>query len=259
MAHYRKYCPVPLVPKKSSSVRYRFVDPAKVSGNDSKVCIVDSQWHEVAEYLISENSDPVFMDPNLLYTLKVSHAHWDIKWDKTMSDILFLQVHGCTIHEEAYKRLLPIWAKTHGEKRANLKRSNEEFFKDGVRRDFDHDKLHELMAFNGRPMHERIRPDLKSVWCSELMFNELTREEQVCTALEELLVIAIERGHLTVRARNSEKLMAVSRAYRLLCTSMTSGWFARFLITNRFEFFNTRREQWMTQLNTALQNLPLLP
>ena len=37
------------------------------------------------------------MTPDELYTLKVSHAIYDIHWQKTMSDIRFLQNKNCKI------------------------------------------------------------------------------------------------------------------------------------------------------------------
>ena len=35
------------------------------------------------------------MTPDEIYTVKVSHAIYDIHWKKTMSDIRFLQMKGC--------------------------------------------------------------------------------------------------------------------------------------------------------------------
>lgn len=37
------------------------------------------------------------MTADELYTLKVSHAIYDIHWQKTMSDIRFLQIRGCKL------------------------------------------------------------------------------------------------------------------------------------------------------------------
>ena len=64
---------------------------ATISGNNSHICVVDSQWHDAAQELIDASRDKVFLDADLLFTLKVSHAEWDVKWKKTMFDIQFLQ------------------------------------------------------------------------------------------------------------------------------------------------------------------------
>ena len=45
------------------------------------------------------------MSPDEIYTLKVSHAIYDIHWEKTMSDIRFLQLKGCNIIPEFFKEL----------------------------------------------------------------------------------------------------------------------------------------------------------
>jgi hypothetical protein len=229
--------------------------PAKIAGSDSKICIVDSHWHDAAEELISFNSDPVFLDPDLLLTMKVSHAQWDIKWNKTMWDINFLLSKGCKINEVAFKSLFDAWSKIHGSKKVNMSQDMDAFFDDAVFRKYDHEKLHELIAFNDRPMHEHIRPDLTRAWCSHDLFLGLSPEDQINCALEEILVIAIERNHLTHTSKNSDKMRAVSRAYFQLITSMTTGWFTRFLILNHINIIFTRKTQWMKQLNNTLSFL----
>ena len=90
--------------------------PVKISGNNSKVCVVDSQWHDAAQLLIDASKDSVFLDPNLLYTLKISHAHWNVKWAKTISDISFMKKKGCILNMEIYKELFKIWTNVHGKK-----------------------------------------------------------------------------------------------------------------------------------------------
>ncbi len=230
--------------------------PAKIVGNDSKLCVVDAQWHDQAQWLIDRNIDSTFMDKDLLYTLKVSHAHWNIHWDKTMVDIAFLQQRGCTLDEEAYSSLIVTWKQIHGSKKVNLNKPNDEFFADVVTRIFDHESLHSLVAFNGTPMNERIRPDLTRAWCDIELFNALSAEEKAQTALEEILVVAIERGKLTTASKLSDLLKAVKRSHFLLCTTMATGWFARYLIENHFNLIITRRAQWMSKLTTVLKSLP---
>ena len=230
--------------------------PAKISGNHSSTCVVDAVWHDEAQWLIDINVDQVFLDADLLYTLKVSHAQWDIHWEKTMSDIMFLKHKGCRLDKVAHARLVPLWEKIHGAKLVNLNKPNDEFFVDAVGRKYDHDLIHRLVAFNESPMHERIRPKSDSAWCDVNLFEALSADEKAQTALEEIMAVAIERGRLTSNSLLSDKLRFINRAYFLLCTSMTKGWFALYLIENSFNLLVTRRKQWMTKLNTALSNLP---
>lgn len=217
-----------------------------------KYCI-DVQWHDAGEFLIDINHDSVFLDPELLLTLKVSHAHWDVKWKKTMYDIHFLRnIKKLQINHEAYDRLFAVWSVIHGEKKVHMNKSMDEFFDDNVKRKYDHDKLHELIAFGRRPMHELIRTNEKTVLCSEELFSALSYEMQLRTALEEILVVAIERSNLSRESSWSVVRSAVSNAHFRLVTSMTTGWFARFLILNHYQLLIQGKELWEPHLKKFL-------
>lgn len=235
-----------------------FLTPTKVLSQDPQACIIDTSWHDLAEEIISLNKDPVFADPDVLYTLKVSHAHWDINWTKTLYDIHDFQRRGCELNFPLYKKLTVLWADIHGPKKVNLNQSVETFWDDAVTRKYDHEFLHEIVKFNDRPMHELIRPDLSKTWCNEAMFDALDIDQQFQCAIEEILVTAIERKHLTKNNTNSDLLKSVNNAHKKLCTSMTTGWFARFLIINHHNILIERRNQWRNQLSKALDELDKL-
>lgn len=232
--------------------------PATIKTNDSTVCIIDTQWHEVGEEIIKLNKDPVFADPDILFTLKVSHAHWDVKWDKTMWDIEFLKRKDARLNYRLYHMLVAVWERVHGPKKVNMSKTMDVFFQDAVQREHDHEHLHELVAFYDRPLHERLRPDHGTAWCSQERFDDLSDDDQCKTALEEMMAVAIERSRLTEQSRKSEKLSAMSKAHFKLCTSMTKGWFARFLILNRHKLLSEYREQWLPTMNKALSALSTL-
>lgn len=229
--------------------------PAKVVGNESKVCVVDSQWHDVADAIIAKNKDPVFLDANLLYTLKVSHAEWDVKWKKTMYDINFLKLKGCQLDLDLLKKLKPVWEQIHGKKHVKMSQPMETFFSDHVKRVYDHEYLHTLVKFNDASIHEMLRPDTSTAWCSEELFNKLALFHKYECALEEMMATAIERSKLTSASKNSELSIAMAKAHFQLVTSMTTGWFCRFLILNRAELLFERKEKWITQMKTALNTL----
>ena len=229
--------------------------PAKIVGNEAKVCVIDSQWHELAEEIMELSEDKVFASPNILYTLKVSHAHWDIHFDKTLFDIYFLQGKECVLNLNLYHKLFAMWERIHGKKPAYVGGDVDSFFTEKVKRIYPHDLVHDCVKFNDRPMHELIRPDLTKVWCSEEMFNALTPDQQAQDALEEILVTAIERAQLTKESTKVERLRAVKYAHRQLCTSMTKGWFARYLIINHHNLLYVRKKEWQTQLSKALELL----
>lgn len=230
--------------------------PAKISGNHSSVCVVDAQWHDAAQHIIEHNKDPVFADPDTLLTLKVSHAHWDVKWNKTMYDVNFFKKKGCQVNMDLYHKLFKVWESVHGKKRVNMRKSMDEFFKDAVDREYDHEDLHRLVAFYDAPLHERLRPDHGTAWCSEELFKSLSQDDQMRVAMEEIMATAIERYKLKPSDARSTRRIAMSGAFRRLCTSMTTGWFARFLILNQNELLNERKDEWMPVLNKALNSLP---
>jgi hypothetical protein len=230
--------------------------PAKIVGNHGDVCVVDAQWHEAAEAIMMASTDKVFATPNVLLTLKVAHAHWNVEHQKTLFDIKFLQDKGAEVIEHLYLALIPVFTARYGKNKVTVNKPMREFFTDAVPRAYDHEWLHEKLAFHGRPIHERLRPDMGNVWCSRELFERLSYDDQCACALEEILVTAVERRNLTTHSKRSELLSAVYLAHHKLCTTMASGWFARFNIEHHHELLINRRIQWMTHLTQALSSLP---
>src|SRR5574343_574842 len=66
---------------------------------------IDFHYHENFKLLLEKNNDDLFLKPDLLFTLKVSHCAWNIHWDKTMNDIIFMKNKGCQLDKELYKLL----------------------------------------------------------------------------------------------------------------------------------------------------------
>ncbi len=219
---------------------------------------IELQTHSSAEYILGRHEHGLYMNPDELYTLKISHAHWNIKHTKTLHDIRFLQLKGCQLDMPMYNSLVETWEEVHGSKKqVNLNKTMDEFFSDNVKRKYPHEYLHELTKYNDKPMHEYIRKDLGKVLCCENLFNALALEQKYECALEEMQVTAIERFNLTSSMPSSKLRSSVIEAHRLLCTSMTKGWFARFLIMNATELLTERKEKCQRQLITTLNLLEL--
>ena len=70
------------------------------------------------------------MTADEIYTLKVSHAIYDIHWEKTMSDIRFLQLKGCKVIPELLKEFRDWWSVKHADKRCDFSVDEDSFFKD---------------------------------------------------------------------------------------------------------------------------------
>ena len=185
------------------------------------------------DYLLDNNKDLWFADPNMLYSIKVSHLAWDINFDKHMKDVIFLKSKGCKLIPDFYEILYKAWEEKHGSK-SHIKLSvpNDKFFNKNVTRKMDHDKLHELVAFYDRPLHEQIRKDLNNPLPSKSKWDNLSYDDKIKCSLEEIYVIYLERFS------NYPINHGIVKALKHLITSMTKGYFNLFLIEN-FEELRT--------------------
>lgn len=226
--------------------------PVSIAGHG----IVDVQWHAAAEAVWEASTNKTFADPDVLLTLKVAHAHWNVAHDKTLFDITYLRQRGAQLNMELYDKLIPVFTERWGKNKVTVNKPMTEFFSDAVERIYDHEWLHEQVAFYERPIHERLRPDMSNVWCSRELFEAMSYGDQMKCALEEIMVTAIERRRLTAQSRQSEILSAMKLSHHKLCTTMATGWFARFNILYNFDVLVTWRSTWMPHLKTVLSNLP---
>lgn len=201
-----------------------------ISSENYWIPLENSYWIEAFEYLEENNSHSQYVDVDLLYTIKVSHAEYDIHWDKTMRDIVWLQNKGCTLDLEFYNELKKSWDIIHIEKKINLNVKNEDFFRPNISRTYSHDYLHEILAFYDRPLHEKIRKDLNSPMCSEDFFRNLSKEDQIKCMMEETMVFMIERFLIPKKTKSIKH--ALYLALKTLITSSTKGWFNLELILN---------------------------
>jgi hypothetical protein len=142
---------------------------------------------------IFDNYKFPIMQPNDIYTLKMSHMFWDINWEKHLYDIQFLKSKGCKLDRSLFDKLYPYWNDVHGKnKRSDLKMSKEDFF-DNALKEFDHDGLHELLV--PIPMYKKVLKDGAEVEVDENKYNQLTYEEKLELVREEVYVMAYERLH----------------------------------------------------------------
>jgi hypothetical protein len=128
---------------------------------------------DVKKHILDKNKNDIYVDPNFLLTIKTSHAGWDIHWEKTMADILFLKKQGCVVDKELYNRLVKDWIGVHGKKWASLKgKTSTTFFEDAVPRKYIHDDIHEVVAVYDKPLYENLI--VEGVNCSEKGFEKFS-------------------------------------------------------------------------------------
>lgn len=169
-----------------------------------------------------------------LYTIKVSHSFWELHgtWNKHMFDMLFLESKGAQFIPELHKILYKIWEEVHGKKKANLESDPEEFFNDKiVKRIYDHDSLHESVAYYDRPLFERILRDGSDVAVDKSKWDALSHEDKLKMVREEVYATALERKMIPMNYLGSTRV-AYAWTLRKTITSLTKGWFALFVSLN---------------------------
>lgn len=184
-----------------------------------------------SDYILNKYSDGSHLLPSALYTLKAAHFKFDVHWEKTASDIIFFQREGVKLDEELYKLAFADFKALYGKRWASLKgKDSKTFFEDAVKRKYVHDTIHEAVAYYERPLYERILTG-KGVECDVDKMKQLSPEDQIRLAKEEIFVTALERYIVP----NDFKFSA-HRAYWLslkkFVTTMSSGKMSRFLIDN---------------------------
>lgn len=184
-----------------------------------------------------------FIDTHGLYSLKKSHIHMPMKFEKHIRDY-------CLLHNAiGGKDLMPEITKQNNlDIKARLKRKYEspslnksvkDFFAQSeglVPSWFIHDDIHRVMAHYEKPLYERMQNDLSQAWCEEDLWNKFSFEDKCKCVLEEAYVIALERRIIPVLYGGVKEyfspLAALNWSMMRVCTTLTSGWFRSFATAN---------------------------
>ena len=196
------------------------------------------EWHD-PDFL--NNSDIVYFnncDVCPIWDLAViyrSHLHRDFKFDSHITKyhkyiLPLINDKNQITKDSYYKERVKLTKKAFPQGNPNLNQSNEDFFDDNVKKVFDHDYIHELFAYEARPMFERLKHEGEegSAWCAKDLWLGLSTTQKLQCVAEEVQVIATERFLL------GDKPKPVKLAYFLalnkVCTTLCSGWFRDFAI-----------------------------
>lgn len=207
--------------------------PSKVGG-----LRVENFWHDSFTDLFGTGVR--FLSLDELYTLKISHAAWELKngsWVKHMEDTVRLRDAGAEFVPDLFAGLYRVWEELHGPKGVDLNKDKSAFFSDAVRRTYDHDSIHRAVAYGDEPLYERfLKPgetvtmDMSKVWAAD-------RETQIRLFREEVLATALERIMVP-----SDFTASPGRAYlwslRRTITSLTKGKSSLFMALNYPELRN---------------------
>jgi hypothetical protein len=176
-----------------------------------------------------------YATPDELYTLKVSHAFWEINgpatWNKHAGDTVFLSRHGARFLRPLYDIVLPIWKERYKRNPVSLDKTAQKFFADAVPRRYVHDTLHESVAYYDRPLFESVLREGSEVATDNAKFEALDFEDKLKLVREEVYVTALERILIPKDYRGSPRA-AYHWALRRTATSLFKGEWALFLVLN---------------------------
>lgn len=203
---------------------------------------------------------PLYTDAHMLniansdaiYTIKCSHAVYDIKWEKTKLDILWLKSYDCKIVEPLYEALKAYWKDVHGGKDfLSLMKGKDEFFTDNVTYLYDHDYLHELVAYPDKPLYTKVLMEGQDVMIDRNKFNSLSFEDKVNLFREEITTIAAERWVINPQYKGEVSwYKAYMYSLRKTVTTLTKGWASEFIVLNLEHFVKPRYEDFKHLLKT---------
>lgn len=183
---------------------------------------------------------------DVLAAIKRSHLHRELGFDKHITMYhKYLKPHlDCSRPEvvEFYKERQKLTFKEFPQVTPSLKQSVEDFFDDAVTKVYDHDYLHELFAFEDKPMYTKMQRDSTQAWCEKDLWDTFTYQQKLHCVAEEAYVIATER-FMVPRDWNYASKLAYFTAVKKICTTLTSGWFRDFAIDNYPEIIAQYSEQ----------------
>lgn len=182
---------------------------------------------------------------NDLLTIKLSHLTYDIFWHKHMSDYLVFKKYGAIVNQKLYVALQQHWKEVHGNKSfISLYKTKDSFFDDFVKKEYDHDTLHELVAHPNKPVYTSCLKDGQEVAIDRLKFEQLPFKQQVKMFREEINVIACERWLIPTKDSGIISFrQAYSKSLHKTVTALTKSWASRFICENLEEFIRPNRSE----------------
>lgn len=133
--------------------------------------------------------------------------------------------------QDLLKERIKLTKKAYPQRNPSLKQTNDDFFDDFVEKEFEHDWIHELVAYYDRPLFERLKqPDnLDDAWCERDLWDAFSPEDRNKCVAEETHVIACERFMIPTKWTHDSK-HAYFKALNKVCTTLTSGFFRSWAI-----------------------------
>lgn len=243
------------------------------NGNKGHICTEDKKHLEFdiaqpgdSSSLLMEFCGKEFIAPlDVLLLLKLSHRYRKNSphFQKTMFDIHQLRHAGAKITPELEPILKLRENETYTYAHPKLNVTKKEFFNgDDVPYIYDHDSIHEVIAFLDRPAYTYYMTDGEQVKASMDKFFEQEKHVQLLGVLEESMVLAAERSQIPNNFELSPRL-SFNMALEKVCTSITSGRFREFAWEHYYivqqVYDELGGDAWVEKVKEAIANNNLRP
>ena len=166
-----------------------------------------------------------------LAIIKRSHLWRNLSFGKHITHYHKYRLSKHLVHNDHYNNRLKLSYKTFPQGYPKLDQSVAEFFDDAVTKVYDHDYLHELLAYYDKPLYTKLQKDTSKAWCDKDLWYNLSHQDKLRCVAEETKVIAVERFLVSSNWTCNSKL-AYMKSLEKVCTTLCSGWFRDFAIDN---------------------------
>ena len=186
-----------------------------------------------------------------VYTIKMSHLGWDIKWRKHYNDVMKLQHLGAELIEPLYVALLAHWARVNGNNpNLCLYKKKGDFFNDAVPYVYDHDWLHKVVSSPHNPAYMTCLQAGQDVMIDKGRFDSMPLWKQLRMFKEEVTVIAAERWLLNPNCKGKYHWrQAYFLSLHKTITALTKGWATDFMLKH-LDFFSKPDYTYFSNLYT---------
>jgi len=224
-------------------------------GDDSSTALTDIIFADCE--LVKDNYGTELALPSLsvLYMLKMSHRYRKDSphFLKTMQDIHRMRAAGAAMPEPHKEWLKWRERETYTNKLPNLNQSRKEFFDNSNSiYTVQHDDIHEAVKHLDRPAYEYYKPDATEVFTSKEMFYSVDESVRLYGALEEVMVLSIERAILPFNLVGDKRRWAFNMAHMKLSTSISGGWFREYVWENYYAVQAMYSEEYVDKFYNAL-------
>jgi len=251
--------------------------------NPSVPIKIDTDW-DVVSYLPIEgtefhdrgllNNDDLYryctdeklqVNGNVVYVLsmkglslvKRSHLHRDLSFNKHITLYWKYLQHQSTFWTEEDRQFLKHRTEMTLERfpqlKPNLNLTVDLFFDDAVYKKYSHDYLHELFAYEDKPMYTKMQINPELAKCERNLWDNLSYRQKVKCVAEETQVIATER-FLVPKDWDYPAKAAYMKALQKVCTTLTSGWFRDFSLDNYPSVVELFSKDKFNEVRSKLEN-----